>query len=54
MKNRLDRYLKELQNSESIFPMDSIHTGKKLVLYKKDEKESGKKKENNRIGEYKK
>jgi len=29
----LDEYLESIQNSESIFPMDSAHTGKKASNY---------------------
>jgi len=29
----LDEYLKKIQSTESIFPMDSAHTGKKASNY---------------------
>jgi len=32
VKYVLKNYLENLQKDESIFPMDSVHTGKKLVL----------------------
>ena len=30
---KIDEYLEKIQNSESIFPMDSPHTGKKASNY---------------------
>jgi len=30
---KLDEYLEKIQKRESIFPMDSIHTGKKASNY---------------------
>ena len=35
MKSSLENYLKQLQRKESMFPMDSIHTGKKPLDVKK-------------------
>ena len=37
MKNTLIKYLEQIQSDESLFPMDSIHTGKKLKIIRDKE-----------------
>ena len=44
MEKILEKYLKDIQTDESFFPMDSIHTGKELILYKDKESSESKKK----------